>query len=392
MLESPVAILAVLCFNVVISEWLVRHTRFRHFGSALLVIVVTALASNFGVIPTTTQEAPIYDGIFKYVAPLSIFWLLLGVNLREVLGAGLPILTMFVIGSAGTILGVCAGMWLINGPATIGEHYQSIGGMFVGTYIGGSINFNALAIEYGIAEQGVLYTTSLASDCIMTAVWMVATIALPRLAVKFWRTPYRGASKDASGTREWQPAPRAGLDPDEESVNPTGLGLLAAAGLAALLVSDGLAAWSRSVGVNVPSIIYLTTIALILAQVPAVTRMRGARLLGMFSVYLFLAVIGALCDVVAVSGLGNLGLTMLLFTAVVVAVHGIMTIGIGAAMRIDPDIVAVASQANIGGGTSALALARSLNRIDLVLPAILVGSLGNAIGTYFGVLVAAYIL
>ena len=55
------------------------------------------------------------------------------------------------------------------------------------------------------------------------------------------------------------------------------------------------------------------------------------------------------------------------------------------------DVVAVASQANVGGGTSALALARSLSRADLVVPAILVGSLGNALGNYLG-FVAAHLV
>ncbi len=54
--------------------------------------------------------------------------------------------------------------------------------------------------------------------------------------------------------------------------------------------------------------------------------------------------------------------------------------------------MAVASQANIGGGTSALALARSLNRPDLVLPAILIGSLGLALGTYLGFFTAEHLL
>ena len=59
--------------------------------------------------------------------------------------------------------------------------------------------------------------------------------------------------------------------------------------------------------------------------------------------------------------------------------------------KIDPVTASVASQANVGGGTSALALARSLGRSDLVLPAILVGALGNAVGTYLGFLTAGYL-
>jgi len=54
-------------------------------------------------------------------------------------------------------------------------------------------------------------------------------------------------------------------------------------------------------------------------------------------------------------------------------------------------MLGIASQANIGGASSALALARSINRTDLQLPAVLVGVLGNAIGTYLGIWVAEWL-
>jgi len=138
----------------------------------------------------------------------------------------------------------------------------------------------------------------------------------------------------------------------------------------------------------VPSILILTTLALALAQVPAVQRLRGARLTGWLAVMLFLAVIGALCDLEALRGIGPLALRLVALVGVTIAVHGFLLFGAGALVRADADVVAVASQANIGGSTSALALARSLGRGDLMLPAVLVGSLGNAVGTYLGFLVA----
>jgi uncharacterized membrane protein len=42
----------------------------------------------------------------------------------------------------------------------------------------------------------------------------------------------------------------------------------------------------------------------------------------------------------------------------------------------------------VGGNTTALASAESLNRPDLLIPGVLVGSLGNAVGTYAGFFIA----
>ena len=88
---------------------------------------------------------------------------------------------------------------------------------------------------------------------------------------------------------------------------------------------------------------------------------------------------------------GELGLDLSLFVTIVVLVHGLLLYGVAAALRMDPVVASVASQANIGGGTSALALARSLGRPELVLPSILMGSLGTALGTYLGFLVAGWL-
>jgi uncharacterized membrane protein len=67
-----------------------------------------------------------------------------------------------------------------------------------------------------------------------------------------------------------------------------------------------------------------------------------------------------------------------------VLLHGILTIFLGGLLYRDWQMIAIVSQANVGGGTSAIALAETFDRKELILPAILVGSLGNALGTYLG--------
>ena len=142
---------------------------------------------------------------------------------------------------------------------------------------------------------------------------------------------------------------------------------------------------------EIPSIIILTIIALILAQFSYINRLQGSRMLGLFSVYIFLCVIGAYCDIGALTQMGGIGLELLAIMATTVLIHGIIIFGFCYLAKMDLDQAAVASQANIGGGTTALALARSIHRSDLVLPAVLLGSLGNALGTFIGFTVAGII-
>jgi uncharacterized membrane protein len=378
---DPLWVLAVLSLIIVVSEWLVRRTSLRHLGSALLVIILGAIAANAGVIPSvSTAEAPVpvYDAVFAHVAPIALFWLLLHVNLRSVLRAGVPLILLFLLGSLGTMVGVVAGMRVVGGADRIGAMAGPVAGMFAGTYIGGSVNFNAIALHYGVVRDAVLYGGSIVVDNIITTVWIVATLALPRLLAPIW--PAGPATRAARAGA----APIVELAAERETLDPLILAGVLALGAGAQWLSLLLARLLASWGVTVPSILIITTLALVLAQVPSVSRLAGPRVLGMYAVYLFLTVIGAFCDVHALASLGTLGLVLLAFTAVTVLVHGIIVFGAAWLFRMDLDGAAVASQANVGGSTSALALAKSLGREDLILAGILLGSLGNAIGTFLG--------
>jgi uncharacterized membrane protein len=383
-MNNPLYILAVLSLVVVLSEWLVRNTMLRHAGTALLGILITAVIANLGIIPAgSTPEAPVpvYDGIFEYVAPLAIFWLILGVNLRSVLRAGVPLVILFLIGAAGTTAGALAAINLVGGEAAFGAQHNALAGMFTGTYIGGSINFNAVALEYDVVRDGVLYAGSVVVDNIVTTIWIIATLALPRLLAPLFRSVQRSAPPSGDVL--------LGIEDDTESIHPIDLGIVLALGLGAVFASTELARLAAASGVAIPFMLVLTVVALALAQLPVVARLRGPRVVGMFAVYLFLNVIGAFCDLRSLAGLGQLGLTLLAFATITVLIHGFVTFTAARVMRIDPDMAAVASQANVGGSTSALALARSLGRADLVLPAVLIGSLGNAVGNFFAFWVAA---
>ena len=113
--------------------------------------------------------------------------------------------------------------------------------------------------------------------------------------------------------------------------------------------------------------------------------------LGFLLIMLFLAVVGAYCDINALLKSGTAAGTLLLWVTLIVFIHGILIFLIGGILNQDWDIISIASNANIGGATSAPVCANSIGRPDLQLPGLLAGSLGNAIGIYLGIIVAEWL-
>lgn len=389
-------ILLVLCLCVAASELLARHTRLRLAGAALVVIILGAVVANLGLIPPGSSPArpvAVHELIFAWVAPLSIFWLLLQVELRRVLEAGVAMLVLFGVGSVGTVVGALLGLWLIGGAPALGDSSAAVAGMYVGTYTGGSINLNAIALHYGVTEQGVVFAGAVVVDNVLSMVWMAVTLVAPKLVRRLVPGRERARAGMASAGEGGQQ-----LDVrDREALDPLRVAAMIGLGLAAVLAAEALA----ELAVALPSMLILTVLALTLAQLrPALSRLGawiglgagdpfvGSQVLGMVAVYLFLAVVGAHADFASLWAIGALGLDLGVLAGTTILVHGLIVLGVALALRLDLDAAAVASQANIGGGTTALALARGLGRDDLAAPGILVGALGTALGTFLGFWVA----
>ncbi|PIB26914.1 hypothetical protein BFP75_07660 [Maribacter sp. 4G9] len=371
--NQPIYVLAVLCLMVLLSIWAARTAWGKPLGAALLVILFTAVLANLNLIPSASNSIPLYDGIFTYLAPLSIFYLLLGANLREIKKAGIPMLALYLLGSLATVLGIFMAWHLMGPERVLGEDAKVVAGMLTGTYTGGSVNFNAVALIYGFQEKGLLYAGTIAVDNVVTAVWIVATIAMPKLL--------RGWIKDKNLSTSGGEI----SDQHEEKMDISSLALVLAIGLAALFLSETIQSWWP----KVPSILVISTLGIVLAQFSFIKKLNGTHTLGLYTVFLFLAVIGAYCEIGAVLELRQVGLALLGFTLVAVAFHGVIIIILGGLFFRDWDMVAIASQANVGGGASAIALAETFGRNELILPAILVGTLGSALGTYLGFFVVS---
>ncbi len=378
MITSPSAVAALIAAITALAFWLDLRFRWaRTVGATMLVIVFGAVISNLGLVPF---QSPVYTAISGPVTSLAIVWLLFAVDVRDLKDAGPSMLAAFAIAALATAAGAVVASLVFAG--SFGGAVWKLAGVMTGTYAGGSLNFVAVGRE--LAFPPALFSAATASDAVMTSVWFAATLMLP-----VWlRNRFPAPKHDHHASR----ADHGGdVDPmaDHPFFSKAPLRVL---DVSILLALGFLLVWAaEAVGAlapGIPSVLWLTTFALALGHTPWVRRLHGAMHLGSLGLHFFLATIGIASRI---SEIVRVGPEVFWYTALVVAVHGVLTYGGARLARLDVETTSVASQAAVGGPSSALALAVGRDWKALVLPGVVVGLLGYAVGNYLGLGVAYWV-
>jgi uncharacterized membrane protein len=369
-ISDPTAIFFILAAVVLVAVALEeRYHLFKSLGSALVGILIGMALSNGGLIP---GDSPVYVLLGGPVVSAGLVLILLSVDVRTVVQAGPTMLSAFALGAVGSAVGSSVAAYFLAG--SIGPETWKLAGQYTATYTGGGANFAAVGAALG--TSGDLFAAGIAADVIITAVWMATCLTVPILFVTRRADAEPPVSADAGGA-------------ERKLFRSVGqIGLVDAAALTAIAFG---ALWgSELLGEafqSIPSVLWLTTIALLVAQIPWVQRLRGAGVVGNYLILLFLASNGARSVVANIVAMGP---PVVYFAVTTVAIHGLIIFGIGRVLGLDLRTLAVASQANIGGPASAMALATARGYTDRLLPGVAVGLLGYAVGNYAGFAIAAF--
>jgi uncharacterized membrane protein len=396
MIADPVAVLVVLAVVVWLAVQLEeRYKLFRSLGSALVGILAAMVLSNAGVIP---GESSTYEFLMGPGVSVGIALILFSVDVRTVFSAGPKMLIAFAIGATATAVGATVGA--LAWAPSVGEETWKLAGQFTGTYTGGGMNFAALGQALDTSPD--LFTAATAADVIVTAFWMAACLSAPLLlgrgggaapAARWAEAKAAAGAAPPTGSPEDEPrsagaADSAATDTLEKALFGTGraLRLTDVSALVVLAVgSVAVAGWLGGRLPGLPEVLWLTTVSLALAQVPAVKRVAGAAMLGNYLVLLFLASNGARS---VVANIFEVGPAVFYYAATTVAIHGAIIFGVGRLVGLDAGTITVASQANVGGAASAMAMASARGYGEKLLPGVAVGLLGYAVGNYTGFAVA----
>ena len=381
LIKDPVFLLAYLAGVVGLVFQISRVPRLQRLFDRLPALVWTffipMLSTSAGLIP---DESPLYRALARYLLPACLVLLLISSDLKAIVRLGRTALVVMAAGCLGVALG-CVAAFMILRPWLPPEAWKAAGAL-AGTWIGGSANLIAVGTTLGLSPelQGVIIIV----DTVVGYTWMGLLISFAAHQDRFdrWNRADRAAmdgvgsrlaARKAKGTRPMTVA---------DATLMVGLAIVLTA--ACLWVGGVLPPVGRVLNPFSWAIILLTSVALLLSLTP-LSRLEeaGASTLGYAGFYLLLASVGAQGDLRKVAAHPQ----FVLFGVIVIAVHALLTLAAIRLLRAPLFFFGAASQACVGGYSSAPVVA-AIYHPAMAPVGLLLAVLGNVIGTYAGLLVA----
>lgn len=389
--DNTLVLLAILCVIAAVSIYLEQtYSWAGKITGCILALAFTMVLSNFRIIPAYDTVA--YDLVWSWVVPIAIPMLLFKADLRKVWKESGKVLGIYLLSGLGTIIGAFISFFLLQ--KAIPELYK-LSAMMVGTYTGGSMNLVAMSDAFPLTDKTLLGSAVVADNLFM-GIYFVSLTIIP--TIKFFKKHYSHPYED-----EMEKYGSAGENKAAQFWAKKDVSLLDIAKV--ISISFVIVAISTELGKYISSFkpkeagfliellfglfgnkyLLLTTITAILATYTNVlAKISGAEEIGTFLIHIFFAVIGAPASIEIILKKAP---WLLVFCALIVVINMIITFIFGKIFRFSVEECCIATNANVGGPTTAAALAIARGWNKLVVPAMLVGILGYVIGNYYGLIV-----
>lgn len=396
--DNTWALMAITCGWAAFSIYAEQTWTWASKMSGAIVALLGALIlTNVGIIPTNCVFFD--DIVWGYVVPMAIPLLLLSCDIRKIGREAGKILVVFFFGAIGTTLGALLGFQLLGDKV---PNLAGVAAMMTGSYIGGTVNFAAMASAFEV--PGETTSAAVVADNLLMTLYFFVLIAIP--SIKFFRNKFTHPHMDeveARGVDE-EAKTQAAAFWGKKPISLCDIAINLAISVIVVWSSTEIAGFiSAAFPTNQGSVVndvigglfgnkylIITTISMIIATIfsKPLEKLGGSQEIGTYLIYLFFFVIGAPASIKAIFLNAPL---LLVFCAIMVIVNMLFCFIFGKIFKFDLEDCILASNANIGGPTTAVAMAISKGWIKLVGPIMLVGTLGYVIGTYFGTFVGNFL-
>ena len=388
------ALLAILFASTFLAVFLEQKYQWASkMSGAIITLVIAVALVNLRVIPS---EAPVFDDfVWGYAVPLAIPLLLLQTNLRKMHREAGRFLAIFLIGAAGTVAGAILATVLLRGTV---DGIPGAAAMMTGSYIGGGVNFTALAASF--SADPTLKASITVADNLNMAIYFLVLLSIAGSAWfrKRYSHPHiddvlKNGKNGEGGTLAAHYWTRKEISLKDFALDMTFavivvfLSKLISGFFTDLIPADN---WFLKM-LNTffgSQYVWITNLSLLWSTgfEKQASSMRGADVIGTWMIYLFFFAIGVPASIGVLIRSAPI---LLLFCMIIVLVNMLFCFLGGKLLKFDLEEIILASNANIGGPTTAAGMAISQGWVKLIGPCMLVGTFGYVIGTWLGILVGS---
>jgi uncharacterized membrane protein len=382
---------ALIVAGTALAIWLEGRYRWAAKMSAPVIALLLAMTlSNSGVMPA--KETPAYDFIGAWLVPLALPLLLMRAHVVKIAREAGRLFLAVHFSALGTVVGAFVAVWALRGGEGIPE-IEKAAAIMTGSYTGGMVNF--LAIQESTAARPELTTGLIVADNLVMAGFflLLLSIAGSRFFLKRYPHPHSHADGSPADVDDEKPA----------TLTVEGLGAALAFSFAVVALAMGIGkamaglfpadlsagSWPHFAKTLLTNkFVLITAVSLVAATLfpRPLARLHGYERIGTFLLFLFLFSIGLPTDLRLVIFDAP---KLFLLCLIMALTNLVFTLGLGKLFRLDLEDLLLSVNATLGGPPTAAAMAVSRGWSPLVLPALLAGLWGYAIGTPLGLMVYA---
>jgi uncharacterized membrane protein len=356
----------------------------KALSAPLSTMAMALLIANLGVIPFSS---PVYAAMNRYAVSLAVPMLLYDSNLRRVISDTGSVLIAFLVGALATVVGTLIAFPLLPMRSLGANNGYKVACALAARHIGGAINFVAVAETMRI--PGTVVSAAIAADNVVVALYFAFLFALakadsvidgedniPVIASKPIETELDYSLDDITSNEKDAKV----VEPDKKEISLATMSIAIAVASTLVTIGKALTQLLLPPGTSVlPLTSSITVIAATLFPTFFAQIRTAGTAIGILFIQMFFAASGAAGSMALVFQQAP---SLFVFSAVQIAIHFLFLLLLGrGVLRLPLNELYLASNANVGGPTTAAAMAQAKNWSRLVLPALLVGILGYATAT-----------
>jgi uncharacterized membrane protein len=376
-----VTILVYFLFPAIILILSTRHSIINKIGVVVICYAGGLLIGNVNIIPDSI--AGLQSNLMAVSILLGIPLVLFSENVLKWAKMAKYTFISLLLGIASVVILVIVGYFIFKERI---PDIAKVSGMMIGVYTGGTPNLAAIARALGVQED--LYILTHTVELVVGAIILLFLITGAKPLFGLFLKPYK------SGGNTSQPD----LDvSDFESyvgffTRSSIPGLLKAFGISLIIfgLGYGITFLFEGDAKDTAAVLTVTTLGILASLVPAINRIKNSFKLGMYFIYMFCVIVASKADLVALFQEENVNLLLNMFLFITLVIVGSLVLHalLSWIFRINVDDYIITSTALSNSPPFVPVVAAALRNKEVVVPGMIIGVVGYAIGNYLGVAIA----